>query len=106
MSEIFGVSTDYLLKDSNGPDEEAIAVAAPDTIPDPGSDSNIRTVSLEEADTFINITQDMSAKVAAGVSLCILSPILMILLCGLSIKRVDIFSRRLRLWRSALPYCW
>lgn len=86
MSEIFGVSTDYLLKDSNGPDEEAIAVAAPDTIPDPGSDSNIRTVSLEEADTFINITQDMAAKVAAGVSLCILSPILMILLCGLSDK--------------------
>ena len=76
MSEIFGVSTDYLLKDSNGPDEEAIAVAAPDTIPDPGSDSDIRTVSLEEADTFINITQDMAAKVAAGVSLCILSPIL------------------------------
>ncbi len=42
MSEIFGVSTDYLLKDSNGPDEEAIAVAAPDTILDPGSDSNIK----------------------------------------------------------------
>ena len=86
MSEIFGVSTDYLLKDSNGPDEEAIAVATPDTIPDPGSDSDVRTVSLEEADTFINITQDMAAKVAAGVSLCILSPILMILLCGLSDK--------------------
>ena len=86
MSEIFGVSTDYLLKDSNGPDEEAIAVATPDTIPDPGSDSDVRTVSLEEADTFMNITQDMAAKVAAGVSLCILSPILMILLCGLSDK--------------------
>ena len=106
MSEIFGVSTDYLLKDSNGPDEEAIAVATPDTIPDPGSDSDVRTVSLEEADTFMNITQDMAAKVAAGVSLCILSPILMILLCGLSDKRADIFSQRLRLWRSALPYCW
>ena len=27
MSEIFGVSTDYLLKDSGGPDEEAITHA-------------------------------------------------------------------------------
>ena len=84
MSEIFGVSTDYLLKDSDGPDEEAITYAAPDTIPDADSSGDIRTVSLEEANTFMDITQDMAAKVAAGVSLCILSPILMILLGGLS----------------------
>ena len=84
MSEIFGVSTDYLLKDSDGPDEEAITHAAPDTIPDADSSDDIRTVSLEEANTFMDITRDMAAKVAAGVSLCILSPILMILLGGLS----------------------
>ena len=84
MSEIFGVSTDYLLKDSDGPDEEAITHAAPDTIPDADSSGDIRTVSLEEANTFMDITRDMAAKVAAGVSLCILSPILMILLGGLS----------------------
>ena len=31
MSEIFGVSTDYLLKDSNEPEEEALTPAAPDS---------------------------------------------------------------------------
>src|SRR5699024_8720831 len=52
MSEIFGVSTDYLLKDSNEPEEEALTPAAPVTTPDPGSDNDIRTVSLEEANYF------------------------------------------------------
>lgn len=84
MSEIFGVSTDYLLKDSNEPEEEALTPAAPVTAPDPGSDNDIRTVSLEEANCFMDIVQDMAAKIAAGVSICILSPILLLLLAGLS----------------------
>ena len=75
MSEIFGVSTDYLLKDSNEPEEEALTPAAPDSAPDPGSDNDIRTVSLEEANCFMDIVQDMAAKIATGVSICILSPI-------------------------------
>ena len=84
MSEIFGVSTDYLLNDSNEPEEEALTPAAPDSAPDPGSDNDIRTVSLEEANCFMDTVQDMASKVAAGVSICILSPILLLLLAGLS----------------------
>lgn len=84
MSELFGVSTDYLLKDSGGPEEDPFHQTASDVVSDAGSESNIRTVSLEEANTFMDITQNMAAKVAAGVSLCILSPILLILLAGLS----------------------
>ena len=84
MSEIFGVSTDYLLKDSNEPEEEALTPAAPVTAPDHGSDNDIRTVSLEEANCFMDIVKDMAAKIAAGVSICILSPILLLLLAGLS----------------------
>ena len=84
MSEIFGVSTDYLLKDSNEPEEEALTPAAPVTTSDPGSDNDIRTVSLEEANCFMDTVQDMAAKIAAGVSICILSPILLLLLAGLS----------------------
>lgn len=84
MSEIFGVSTDYLLKDSNEPEEEALTLAAPVTTPDPGSDNDIRTVSLEEANCFMDTVQDMAAKIATGVSICILSPILLLLLAGLS----------------------
>lgn len=84
MSEIFGVSTDYLLKDSNEPEEVSLSQAAPDAVSNSDNDSDIRTVSLEEANTFMDIVQDMAAKVAAGVSICILSPILLILLGGLS----------------------
>lgn len=84
MSEIFGVSTDYLLKDSNEPEEESLMQAASGTVSDSGNDNYIRTVSLEEANTFMDIVQNMSAKVAAGVSICILSPILLILLAALS----------------------
>lgn len=84
MSEIFGVSTDYLLKDSNEPEEEVLTPATPVTTPDPGSDNDIRTVSLEEANCFMDTVQDMAAKIATGVSICILSPILLLLLAGLS----------------------
>ena len=84
MSDIFGVSTDYLLKDSDEPEEETLTHAAPSAVSDSGNDNYIRTVSLEEANTFMDIVQDMAAKVAAGVSICILSPILLILLGGLS----------------------
>lgn len=84
MSEIFGVSTDYLLKDSDEPEEEILTHAVPDTTSDSVNDCDLRTVSLEEANTFMDIVRDMAAKVAAGVSICILSPVLLILLAGLS----------------------
>ena len=84
MSEVFGVSTDYLLKDSNEPEEEAFAEASLDATTVSDSDCKIRTVSLEEANTFMDIVQNMAAKVAAGVSICVLSPILLILLAALS----------------------
>ena len=84
MSEVFGVSTDYLLKDSNEPEEEAFAEAALDVTTVSDNDCKIRTVSLEEANTFMDIVQNMAAKVAAGVSICVLSPILLILLAALS----------------------
>ncbi|HIY29410.1 MAG TPA: helix-turn-helix domain-containing protein [Candidatus Mediterraneibacter intestinipullorum] len=84
MSEVFGVSTDYLLKDSNEPEGEAFAEAALDVTTVSDSDCKIRTVSLEEANTFMDIVQNMAAKVAAGVSICVLSPILLILLAALS----------------------
>lgn len=84
LSAIFGVSTDYLLKDSNEPEEADFPEATLDVTTVSDNDCDIRTVSLEEANTFMDIVQDMAAKVAAGVSICILSPILLILLAALS----------------------
>ena len=72
MSEIFGVTTDYLLKD----DAEPVALAEPDAI------SAARTVGMEEANAFLSAKETNSRHIALGVLLCILSPIALILLGG------------------------
>ena len=75
MSRLFGVSTDYLLKDELEPEQ---AQADPDEIlPD---ESPLRRVEMEEANAFLE-TRVMGAKrIALGVLLCILSPVVLILL--------------------------
>ena len=77
MSEIFGVSTDYLLKD----EMETDAVRGNDPLPvDTGVSS--RQVSMEEAVSFLDHNDTGARKVALGVMMCILSPIAIILLSG------------------------
>ena len=75
MSEIFGVSTDYLLKDTI------------DSLPGevlPESDAgNARAVSMEEAASFLAHREKASGRVAIGVMMCILSPVLLIVLASL-----------------------
>lgn len=75
MSEIFGVSTDYLLKDEFG-----------DELPAPKteiSESSYKKVSLEEANEFIRIKDQTAPMVALGVALCIFSPVIMLFLISL-----------------------
>ncbi len=75
MSEIFGVSTDYLLKDNMG-----------DEIPAPKeeiSESQFRKVSMEEANDFIKVKDETAPMVALGVVLCILSPVIMFFLIAM-----------------------
>ena len=74
LSELFGVSTDYLLKDS---------MEAPEIVPAQDEEGEGATfVSMEEANAFITYKQDSAPKIALGVLLCILSPITLILLGG------------------------
>ena len=73
LSELFGVSTDYLLKDSL----EQAEPAGEST-----EESACRTVSMEEANAFLNIKEANSRRVALAVMLCILSPVALILLGG------------------------
>ena len=73
LSELFGVSTDYLLKD----EMEQVDVSR-----ETASDSLIRTVDMEEANTFLKTKEENSRRVALGVLLCILSPVALILLGG------------------------
>ncbi len=73
LSQLFGVSTDYLLKDE---------LEQPEFTPSAESEDPLRTVSMEEASTFLQVREQNAARIAVGVMLCILSPILIIFLSG------------------------
>jgi len=73
MSEIFGVTTDFLLKDEMETEEYTGSTE---------HDSPLRSVSMEEANAYLAYKRSASAKIAFGVLLCIISPICMILLAG------------------------
>lgn len=77
LSELFGVSTDYLLRDSLGNPEPEEEQAEEDG-------REVRTVCLEEANDYMEAVREGAGIIAAGVSLCILSPVLLILLSGLA----------------------
>ena len=80
MSEIFGVSTDYLLKD------EITVPAVAESLPvDPGTtEDEAVKVPLEEASEFLEFNEKAAGTVSTGVMLCILSPIILITLGGLA----------------------
>lgn len=80
LSEVFCVSTDYLLRDDI---EEVPCIVNPLEEAEPLEDSKGETlikVSLETANEYLEYCKKSSFSVAAGVMLCILSPILLIYL--------------------------
>ena len=74
MSRLFGVSTDYLLKDELEPDR-----AEPFTAEMP-EESDLRRVEMEEANDYLAVRAVAAGRIALGVLLCILSPIALILM--------------------------
>lgn len=80
MADLFGVTTDYLLKDELEPRDYASIREIPT---DTGLELT-RKVTLSEANEYLKLEKDNSGKVALGVSLCILSPVLLISLLGLA----------------------
>ena len=75
LSVLFGVTTDYLLKDEIE-DEEL----TDDTF----SDTNVKRISIEEANKYIEQRKKASWCIALATFLCILSPITLIVLSILS----------------------
>lgn len=75
LSQLFGVSTDYLLKDEI---EEAETEAAGDP---PHDDENVH-VSIEEANRYMDAAEKAAGRIASGVAACIFSPVTVILLTG------------------------
>ena len=82
MSKVFDVSTDYLLKDEI---EEFpnIEISVGDSV-DTYEGMEVHSVSMEEANEFMELTRKTSSKIAAAVAVLILSPVVLLFLGGLS----------------------
>lgn len=77
MSEIFEVSTDFLLKDEL---EQEVYVPGNPAIGE--GEYPARKVSMEEAHEFMNARTKAAKPMALGVVACILSPVILLLLLG------------------------
>jgi len=66
MSNLFGVSTDYLLKDE-------IEEMQPGEVTGDGIEEEVRRVSVEEANTYMDTVRKVAPKMTFGIVLCILS---------------------------------
>ncbi|MEI3218561.1 MAG: helix-turn-helix transcriptional regulator [Lachnoclostridium sp.] len=78
LSQIFEVSTDYLLKEEMK--EEAAVAEAVDTLRWDAEETAGRYVSLARAEEFLAVKKETAGRIAAGVFLCILSPVGLLLL--------------------------
>lgn len=65
LGALFGVTTDYLLKDDMELEE-----FTSETI-----DSGVRQISIEEAGTYLVQSRESAKRIAVGTFLCVLSPI-------------------------------
>ena len=73
MSELFGVSTDYLLKDEMDVTELTGGKDMPEG----------RVVSVEEANAYMDTAKEVCGMIATAVSLFILSPVCLILMAAM-----------------------
>lgn len=80
MAELFGVTTDYLLRDEMEAEEMTAGSTA--------AEAPVRRVTMEEANEFIACQERESGKIALGVLLCILSPVCLISLGAEAAKGV------------------
>ncbi len=77
LSKLYGIITDYLLKDE-------IEELPGEIVADIYVKEECRQISLEEANEYISLMRGFAKKVAFGVMMCILSPIPLVLLGGFS----------------------
>jgi len=75
LSKLFGVSTDYLLKDS----EVREVIDAVDS-----DETEVRRVTMEDANTFLSFNRMFAGKISLGALIAILCPIPMIVMVALS----------------------
>ncbi|MGN0971294.1 MAG: helix-turn-helix domain-containing protein, partial [Aristaeellaceae bacterium] len=76
MSRLFGVSTDYLLKDEQ---EEAAPQAQ-----EAEGDALARRVTMAEAQAFLQVKEATAPRIALAAAACVVSPVPLMLLAALS----------------------
>lgn len=82
LSQLFDVTTDYLLRDDLEPE---LPQGEPEPAPAPeGPEVPVQRITLEQANTYLDTVRSVAGKIALGVALCILSPTPLIYLAGLS----------------------
>lgn len=88
LSEVFGVATDYLLKDgrlgTTTPDEASGAGEGNQLDRAVAPDALTHAVSPREAEDFLAIKRKNGTLVCLGIALCIISPVMLLLLASLS----------------------
>lgn len=75
MSRLFGVSTDYLLKDEL--EEEEFVESESDEAP-------LRRVTMEQAARYLALRKACAPKIALAVAMCIISPVVIIFLSAMA----------------------
>ena len=86
MSRLFGVTTDYLLKDE-------IEIAEP-TVTEDDRRPPLRRVTIGEASDYLALRRTAAPKMALATMLCIFSPIALIGLAAVSELSVSVFPVR------------
>lgn len=87
MGEVFGVSTDYLLKDE-------IEIAQREKSVEKSSDNpiDVRVVAIEEINEYLVIIEKVSKMIAGGIFLLCVSPIMAIVLYAVGESGCTVFS--------------
>lgn len=89
MAEIFGVTTDYLLKD------EIESLEADNLVASDDSAASRRRVSLEDADKFMKFNRWAAPRNGLATALCVMSPVLLLFLLTLVEGKVVNWSENL-----------
>ena len=76
MSRLFGVSTDFLLKDELELEEPVQSVSV--------DEPPLRRVTMEEASAYLALRREAAPKMALATCLCILSPVALLMLAAMS----------------------
>lgn len=89
LSRIFGVSTDYLLKDEIEECEPSFQAS------DDSAEPPLRTVTMEQASAYLELRRVSAPRIALAAFLCVISPAPLIFLAAMSDSRVINISENL-----------